>query len=34
MYTPAQFRIEEAGEAHALMRAHPFAVLITPAAMG
>jgi len=29
MYTPAQFRIEEAGEAHALMRAHPFAVLIT-----
>jgi transcriptional regulator len=29
MYTPAQFRIEDAGEAHALMRAHPFAVLIT-----
>ena len=29
VYTPAQFRIEEAGEVHALMRAHPFAVLVT-----
>ena len=29
MYTPAQFKIEDAGEAHALMRAHPFAILIT-----
>jgi len=28
MYTPAQFKID-VGEAHALMRAHPFAVLVT-----
>lgn len=34
MYTPAQFRIEDAGEAHALMRAHPFAVLVTQGADG
>ena len=34
MYTPAQFRIEDAGEAHALMRAHPFAVLITDGSDG
>ena len=29
MYTPAQFKVEDAGEAHALMRAHPFAILVT-----
>jgi transcriptional regulator len=29
MYTPAQFRIEDTAEAHALMRAHPFAILVT-----
>jgi transcriptional regulator len=29
MYTPVQFKVEDAGEAHALMRAHPFAILIT-----
>ncbi len=34
MYTPAQFRIEDAGEAHALMRAHPFAVLVTHGSEG
>lgn len=34
MYTPAQFKIEDAGEAHALMRAHPFAILITHGADG
>jgi len=29
MYTPQQFKVEDASEAHALMRAHPFAVLVT-----
>jgi transcriptional regulator len=29
MYTPAQFKIEDVGEAHALMRARPFATLVT-----
>jgi transcriptional regulator len=29
MYTPAQFKVEDVGEAHALMRAHPFATLVT-----
>jgi transcriptional regulator len=34
MYTPAQFRIEDTAEAHALMRAHPFAILVTQGADG
>lgn len=34
MYTPAQFKIEDAAEAHALMRAHPFAILVTQGADG
>jgi len=34
MYTPAQFKVEDAGEAHALMRAHPFAILVTHSADG
>ena len=34
MYTPAQFKIEDAVEVHALMRAHPFAILITHGADG
>jgi transcriptional regulator len=29
MYTPALFKIEDVGEAHALMRAAPFAILVT-----
>ncbi len=29
MYTPAQFKVEDVGEARALMRARPFAVLVT-----
>jgi transcriptional regulator len=29
MYTPRAFRVEDTGEAHALMRAHPFATLVT-----
>jgi len=29
VYTPALFEIGDAGEAHQLMRAHPFAVLVT-----
>jgi transcriptional regulator len=29
MYTPAQFKVEDVAEVHALMRAHPFAILIT-----
>jgi transcriptional regulator len=29
MYTPAQFKIDDPGEAHALMRSHPFAILVT-----
>jgi transcriptional regulator len=34
MYTPAQFKIEDVAEVHALMRAHPFAILITQGAEG
>jgi transcriptional regulator len=34
MYTPVQFKVEEAAEAHALMRAHPFAILVTNGADG
>jgi transcriptional regulator len=34
MYTPAQFKIEDAAEGHALMRAHPFAILVTQTAEG
>jgi transcriptional regulator len=29
MYTPKDFKVEDTHEAHALMRAHPFAVLVT-----
>ena len=29
MYTPAHFKVEDVAEAHALMRAHPFAILVT-----
>jgi transcriptional regulator len=29
MYTPVQFKVGETGDVHALMRAHPFATLIT-----
>ncbi len=29
MYTPAQFKIEDVAEMHALMRAYPFALLVT-----
>jgi transcriptional regulator len=29
MYTPVQFKVDEAADAHALMRAHPFAILVT-----
>ena len=29
MYTPKHFQLEDTGEAHALMRAHPFAILVT-----
>ncbi len=29
MYTPAHFKIEDEAEAHAYMRAHPFAILVT-----
>jgi transcriptional regulator len=34
MYTPAQFKVEDAAEAHALMRAHPFAILVTHGSEG
>src|SRR4026209_869365 len=34
MYTPVQFKVDEAAEAHALMRAHAFAILITRGADG
>ena len=34
MYTPENFRVEDVGEAHALMRAHPFAILLTHGADG
>jgi transcriptional regulator len=29
MYTPAHFKLEDVAQAHALMRAHPFAILVT-----
>jgi transcriptional regulator len=29
MYTPKDFKVEDTQEAHALMRAHPFAILVT-----
>jgi transcriptional regulator len=34
MYTPVQFKVGETAEAHALMRAHPFAILVTHGADG
>ena len=34
MYTPEHFKVEDIGEAHALMRAHPFAILVTHGADG
>lgn len=34
MYTPVQFKIDDRAEAHALMRAHPFAILVTQGADG
>ena len=34
MYTPVQFKVGEAAEAQALMRAHPFAILVTHGADG
>ena len=34
MYTPAQFKVEDAAEVHGLMRAHPFAILVTQGADG
>jgi transcriptional regulator len=34
MYTPAHFKMEEVAEVHALMRAQPFAILITQGADG
>ena len=34
MYTPAQFKIEDVSEAHKLLRAHPFAILVTHGSEG
>lgn len=34
MYTPAQFKVEDEAEAHRLMRAYPFAILVTHGADG
>ena len=34
MYTPKDFKVEDTAEAHALMRAHPFAILLTHGADG
>jgi transcriptional regulator len=34
MYTPAQFKVEDAAQVHAMMRAHPFAILVTHGADG
>ena len=34
MYTPKHFNVEDTSEAHALMRAHPFAVLVTQGTSG
>jgi transcriptional regulator len=34
MYTPQHFKLDDTAEAHALMRAHPFAILVTQGADG
>jgi transcriptional regulator len=34
MYTPSHFKIDDPAEVHALMRAHPFAILVTQGANG
>ncbi len=34
MFVPGLFKIEDAADAHALMRAHPFAVLVTTGSTG
>ena len=34
MYTPKDFKVEDTAEVHALMRAHPFAILVTHGADG
>jgi transcriptional regulator len=34
MYTPALFKVEDVGQAHALMRARPFATLVTTGSDG
>ena len=34
MYTPAHFKVEDVAEVHGLMRAHPFAILVTQGADG
>ena len=34
MYTPKDFRVDDTAQAHGLMRAHPFAVLVTYGADG
>ncbi|MGE0849811.1 MAG: FMN-binding negative transcriptional regulator [Hyphomicrobiaceae bacterium] len=34
MYTPKDFKVEDTWEAHALMRAHPFAILVTQGTNG
>jgi transcriptional regulator len=34
MYTPKDFMVEDTAEVHALMRAHPFAILVTQGADG
>jgi transcriptional regulator len=34
MYTPKDFKVEDTSQAHALMRAHPFAILLTQGSDG
>jgi transcriptional regulator len=34
MYTPKDFKVEDTADVHALMRAHPFAILVTHGADG
>ena len=34
MYTPKDFKVEDTAEVHAMMRAHPFAILVTHGADG
>jgi transcriptional regulator len=34
MYTPKDFKVEDTAQVHALMRAHPFAILVTHGADG